>query len=213
MIPARQTEQNPFPLLQGLIRKRQPAERCEMCSAGLMSEHAHLVETASRRLLCSCDACAVLLSGRQDGRYRRVPRIVQFLPDFRLTDLQWESLHVPINLAFFFSCTSADRVVALFPSPAGATESFLTPEAWRDLIRNNSILGELVPDVEALLVNRVADAREYFRVPIDECYRLVGLIRTHWRGLAGGAAVWDEIGQFFNRLKLRSISEGEVAHA
>jgi hypothetical protein len=60
-----------------------------------------------------------------------------------------------------------------------------------------------VPDVEALLVNRVGAARDYFIVPIDECYKLVGLIRLHWRGLSGGAVVWGEIGRFFDELRRR----------
>jgi hypothetical protein len=64
----------------------------------------------------------------------------------------------------------------------------------------NPVLRELKPDVEALLVNRMGELREYYRVPIDECYRLVGLIRGHWRGLSGGAEVWREIGRFFREL-------------
>ena len=61
----------------------------------------------------------------------------------------------------------------------------------------------------ALLVNRVGHVRgaapaEYYLVPIDECYKLVGLIRTHWRGLSGGTEVWREIGAFFAALKNES---------
>jgi hypothetical protein len=41
-------------------------------------------------------------------------------------------------------------------------------------------------------------------VGIDECYRLVGLIRTRWRGLSGGPDVWTEIGRYFDELKGRS---------
>jgi hypothetical protein len=59
-------------------------------------------------------------------------------------------------------------------------------------------------DVEALLVNRVRGAREHFLVPIDECYRLIGLIRTHWRGLSGGREVWEELARFFEQLRERS---------
>ncbi len=67
------------------------------------------------------------------------------------------------------------------------------------------------PDVEALLVNRLGAARgsdvaEYYLAPIDECYKLVGLIRSHWRGLSGGSEVWPQIGQFFAQLKERSAS-------
>jgi hypothetical protein len=56
------------------------------------------------------------------------------------------------------------------------------------------------PDVEALLVNRVGTKRDYYLVPIDVCFELVGLIRVHWRGLSGGDLVWDEIEKFFARL-------------
>jgi hypothetical protein len=63
------------------------------------------------------------------------------------------------------------------------------------------MLERLEPDIEALLVNRVASSREYFIAPIDACYELVGLIRMHWRGLSGGDAVWREIGCFFSRLQ------------
>ena len=67
----------------------------------------------------------------------------------------------------------------------------------------------LLPDVEALLVDRVnrtgkTDAAEYYIAPIDECFKLVGLIRATWKGLSGGAEVWDEIGHFFADLRERS---------
>jgi hypothetical protein len=61
------------------------------------------------------------------------------------------------------------------------------------------------PDVEALLVNHARGAREHWIVPVDECYRLVGLLRTHWRGLSGGQEVWTEIGKFFDALRRRAI--------
>jgi hypothetical protein len=40
-------------------------------------------------------------------------------------------------------------------------------------------LQKIETDVEALLVNRVAEARDYYIVPIDLCFELVGLIRAH----------------------------------
>jgi len=194
----------PFALLRDLVRPRSAAEQCEMCSAPLAPTHQHLIEPANRRLLCCCDACAVLLSGQQSARYRRVPRRIQSLPDFRLTDAQWEELHLPINLAFFFHSSAVGRVVAVYPSPAGATESLLPLEAWHALEEENPLLRELEADVEALLVNRVGPARDHYRVPIDECYKLVGLIRTNWKGLSGGTEVWEAIGRFFSSLKERS---------
>jgi hypothetical protein len=196
--------QRAFAALRQFVRPRSPAERCELCSADLPPDHAHLIEPATRRLLCSCEACGLLFHGKQDAKFRRVPRDVQFLADFRLTDAQWDELHLPINLAFFFHSSPAGRVVAVYPSPAGATESLLTLEAWQTLAEENPILRTLEPDVEALLVNRVRQTREHYRVPIDQCYKLVGLIRTSWRGLSGGDEVWEAIGRFFRELQKRS---------
>jgi hypothetical protein len=206
MQPADAPVRNPLSALRQFVRKPSgpPAERCELCGLALATEHAHLLEPDTRQLVCSCDPCAVLFSGRQGGRYRRVPRDIWALPEFRLTDIQWEDPHLPINLAFFVQSTPAKRVLALYPSPAGAVESLLTLEAWQTLVVDNPVLGELEPDVEALLVNRIKDARAYYRTPIDECFKLVGLIRAHWRGLSGGTEVWDEVGRYFKSLHERS---------
>jgi hypothetical protein len=126
------------------------------------------------------------------------------LTDFVLDDDAWERLQLPINLAFFMKSTAAGQVLAFYPSPAGATESLVELDHWRELAETNPILNELEPDVEALLVNRVGDARECYRAGIDECYRLIGLIRMHWKGFSGGQDAWDEIDRFFLGLKERS---------
>ena len=109
-------------------------------------------------------------------------------------------------------------MVAFYPSPAGATESLLPLETWQDIEDANPVIKEMESDVEALLVNRVGHARgfaapEYYVLPIDECYKLVGLIRAHWKGLSGGTEVWQEIGKFFDSLKQRATVVGEEAHA
>jgi Family of unknown function (DUF5947) len=199
--------------LRRFARSPDVREKCELCSAALAADHAHLVEPTNRRLVCACDPCAILFTDQGAKKYRRVPRRAQFLPDFRLTDMAWEELHLPINLAFFLHSTAAERVVALYPSPGGAIESLVTLEAWQALVEDNPMLRDLEPDVEALLVNRMGSAQECYRAGIDKCYELVGLIRTHWRGLSGGTAVWNEIGRFFAALKKRSEPKGETAHA
>ncbi len=208
---------NPFATLRRFIRERAPVESCELCGAELTADHQHLIEPASRKLLCACGACAILFGG-QEGKYRRVPQRIRSLPDFRLSDAQWESLLIPINMAFFFRSSPAGRVIALYPSPAGATESLLALEAWEEIVERNPALREMEPDVEALLVNRIGREREngkaeYFLAPIDECYKLTGLIRARWRGLSGGAEVWEEIERFFAGLKERSTIVKEVSHA
>jgi hypothetical protein len=127
-----------------------------------------------------------------------------------MTDVQWEGLGLPINLAFFLHSSAAGRVVALFPSPAGATEALPPTDAWQTLVEDNPELRDLEPDVEALLVNRLGPEPVYCRVGVDECYGLVGIVRTQWRGLSGGPAVWAEVGRFFERLRDRA--RGERGH-
>lgn len=189
-----------------------------MCSVELRSEHAHLIELTQRRLHCACDACAMLFSGQAGTKYKRVPRDIRLLADFQLTDAEWDGLLIPINLAFFFQNSIDSRVSALYPSPAGATESLLPLEAWSSIVQANPALNQLEADVEALLVNRVGQARgtaaaEYYIVPIDACYKLVGLIRIHWRGLSGGTEVWQEIGNFFTDLRHKAKVVTEATHA
>lgn len=216
VLPPRQ--ESAFAALREFARKRMAVERCEMCSRELLAEHEHLVEPVNRKLICACDACAILFEGQSGTKYKRVPRRVLFLRDFQLTDAQWDGLMVPIEMAFFYKSTPQEKVIALYPSPAGPTESLLSLDTWTDIVAMNPILNEMEADVSALLVNRVGHARgalpaEYYLVPIDECYKLVGLIRTHWRGLSGGREVWHEIGGFFAALKKRAGFGGESAHA
>jgi hypothetical protein len=176
------------------------------------------VEIASRQIVCACDACATLFDGLAGAKYRRVSRRAQLLANFRMTDAQWENLLIPINMAFFFRSSLESRIVTLYPSPAGAVESLLPLDAWNEIVEENAILAQLRPDIEALLVNRVGHAHElsraeYYIAPIDECYRLVGLIRANWKGLSGGTEVWDEIGRFFSGLRSRADLVSEEAHA
>ncbi len=197
--------QSPLAALRRFVRPRAAdVERCELCSAELAAEHQHLVEPANRQLVCACEPCAILFSGQAGTKYKRVPRSIRALPDFQLTDGQWDSLMIPIQLAFFYNSTPDRKVIALYPSPAGPTESLLALDSWNEIVQDNPLLQEMEPDVEALLVKRVGGESEYYLVPIDECYKLVGLIRAHWRGLSGGTEVWREIGQFYVGLKERA---------
>ncbi len=207
-----------FATLRQFARPRPPVERCELCSAALAHEHPHLVEIASRKIVCSCDACATLFDGMAASKFRRVSRRVQLLANFRMTDAQWENLLIPINMAFLFRSSLEDRIVTLYPSPAGAVESLLPLDAWNEIVEENAVLSQLRPDIEALLVNRVGHAQElsraeYYIAPIDECYRLVGLIRANWKGLSGGTEVWAEIGNFFSALRSSADVVSEEAHA
>ena len=201
--------------LRQFVRKpREQAELCELCAAPLAPSHQHLLELGKRRVTCACDACAILFGGSAKQRFRRIPRDIRQLRDFVLDDHEWDSLLIPINLAFFVrrvapSPATADggtktTVAAQYPSPGGAMESSLDFEYWNAIVDHNPVLKRLEPEVEALLVNRLSTPAEYYRVPIDQCFRLVGIIRTHWRGLSGGSEVWQHVERFFDELKQAS---------
>jgi hypothetical protein len=205
-----------------------PQERCELCATPVPSGHPHLVEPDERRLLCACTACGVLFS--EPGlRYRRVPDRYLVDPAFRLSDAQWDALQVPVGMAFFLVNADRGAVVACYPSPAGATESELALDAWADGVGASALASTLEPDVEALLVRRgdagrggwaertsrhpqgapargpgVGTSSQALLVPVDACYRLVGLVRRHWKGFDGGAEAWAAIDAFFDDLRERA---------
>jgi hypothetical protein len=155
---------------------------------------------SNTRIVCTCDPCALRFQDVVGGRFKLIPRDIWDLPQFSLSDVEWENLALPINLAFFFYSSPEKKMKALYPSPAGATESLLPLAAWNSLAERNSRLRTMQADVEAFLINRVGTKREYYVVPIDVCFELVGLIRMHWRGLSGGDAVWSQVENFFARL-------------
>jgi hypothetical protein len=184
------------------------AEQCDMCAATVPPGHRHLVDLDDRRLLCACRACALLFDSDAagGGHLRLLPTRRRRLDAFVLDDLQWGRLRIPVDMAFFFRSTPAERMLAFYPSPAGPTESLLELEAWAELEAANPVLAEIEPDVEALLVNRAQARREHWLVPIDDCYELVGIIRSRWRGFGGGEEVWAGIDAFFDDLSTRELT-------
>ncbi|HWA96954.1 MAG TPA: DUF5947 family protein, partial [Pirellulales bacterium] len=168
---------------------------------------------AERQLQCACDACAFLFPGQAGGRFRRVPRDASVLHDFRFDDATWNEFRLPIELAFFVERENPQRVVAAYPSPGGAVEADVEAECWRRLIELNPVLATVEREVEALLVHRIGASRRYYRVPIDVCFQLVGLIRKSWRGLGGGPQVWGAIDEFFNGLDQRASRRVGGRHA
>ncbi|HEX3623834.1 MAG TPA: DUF5947 family protein [Verrucomicrobiae bacterium] len=189
-------------------------EFCEFCNAAIPAIHRHLLKTANREIICACDPCALRFQNVAGGNFRLIPRDASALPNFQLSDTQWNNLALPINLTFFYRDSAAGKMVAMYPSPAGATESLLPAENWLQLETLSPELAKMQPDVEALLINRIGSAREHYLVPIDLCYELVGLIRMHWRGLSGGEKVWQQIEMFFAKLGLQcGLSEPDAKEA
>jgi hypothetical protein len=177
-----------------------------------------LLEVSTRKILCVCDPCGLRFENVV-GRWKLIPRSARAWPGFRMSDAQWEALALPIDLVFIFFSSPNAKPVALYPSPAGAVESLLPLNDWERLTTANPALASMEPDVEALLINRVGSARQYFLAPIDLCYELSGLVRLHWRGLSGGPEIWRQIGAFFDRLNASAGAasscpqQEEVAHA
>ncbi|MFG3436863.1 DUF5947 family protein [Nonomuraea sp. NPDC047897] len=189
-------------------------EACELCGAPAGAAHRHLLDLADRELRCACRACALLFdhAAAGGGRHRLVPDDRWFLKDFVLDDATWADLHIPVRMAFALRDSAAGRTALFYPSPAGPVESPLAEETWRRLEQDNPVLRGLAPDVEALLVNRTGAAREHWIVPVDDCYTLVGLLRTRWKGLAGGPDVWNDITGFFTELRRRSTTATSADH-
>ncbi len=199
-----------------------PEERCEFCATDLGDRHGHVADVLDHRLLCVCRPCYLLFApeGSGGGRYRGVGERVRRVEGLALTGRQWDALRIPVDLAFFFRQTLSDgssgdeprglagdhHLVAFYPGPGGATESLLDLEAWSELATSNPVLNALEPDIEAVLLRSDDDGFVCFLVPIDVCYELVGVVRTWWTGLGGGAEVWRHISDFFADLESRADS-------
>jgi hypothetical protein len=188
-----------------------PGERCEMCFEPIPPEgsweHAHVVNLEARNVMCTCRPCYLLFEhkGAAQGKYRAVPDRHKYDPEFALTDAQWDTLQIPVQMAFFFFNSAVDHMVAFYPSPAGATESLLPLDMWQDIVEANPAFKDVTPDVEALLIYRPrGEAFECFLVPITSCYELVGRVRLRWKGFDGGQEAWKEIDEFFERLRDKS---------
>ena len=196
----------PAELPFALSKPRPRGEGCEMCNEVIGAEHPHVVNVTTRSLLCACRPCYLLFTqvGAGRGAYRSVPDRYLIDPDFVLTEGQWEELQVPVAMAFFFHNSVQDRIVAQYPSPAGATESLLDLAAWAAIAARNPLAAALEPDVEALIVHRTKEGSSSYLVPIDACYELVGRVRLHWSGFDGGAEARAEIAEFFDRVQARS---------
>lgn len=181
-----------------------------MCGEHITDQHSHVVNIDSRSLLCTCRPCYLLFTreGAGRGNFRSVPDRYLADPAFQLSDARWEELQVPVAMAFFFYNSVLGRIVAQYPSPAGATESLLDLAAWESIAAENPLAAALEPDVEALIVHRSSNheerRNESFLVPIDTCYELVGRVRLHWTGFDGGPEARADIAAFFDDVRRRS---------
>ncbi len=190
-------------------RSPEPAgERCEMCAETIADEHQHVVNLADRQLMCVCRACYLLFTeSHAELRYRAVPDRYLSFGDFALDRRAWESLQIPVGVAFFFANSALGRTVAFYPGPAGATESELDLDVWDAIGGADPRVRLLADDVEALLVRVPEDESvqpHSYLVPIDACYEFVGHLRMLWRGFDGGQQAREFIDDFFAQLAARA---------
>lgn len=178
-------------------------EHCDLCGVTLSPDHRHLLDLTERRIVCACESCWAMRSG--EGEYRPTGSRTIWLDELQIPDELWASFQIPIGLAFFMRSTVTECVVAMYPSPAGATESELHFEAWGRMLELNPVLGDLEPDVEGLIVNRLSDPPRYAIAPIDHCYALTGAIKASWEGISGGAGVEQAVTDFFEGLRTRAL--------
>jgi hypothetical protein len=175
---------------------------CELCPVGLAEDHRHLLHLDERRIICVCETCWSMRSG--DAEYRATGARTTFLEDFVMAEDVWAAFQIPIGLAFMMRSSINGQIVVMYPSPAGATESKLDLDAWDRLSCANPALERLEPDAEALIVNRISDPPQYVIAPIDQAYRLVGLIKARWEGISGGTETVDAVAEFFAGLRRRT---------
>ena len=181
------------------VQQRDGVARCELCPLSLAEDHKHLLDLEERRIVCVCPTCWSMRSG--EARYRPTGSRTLWLEPFELSDELWAAFQIPIGLAFFMRSTSTRTIVGLYPSPAGATECELDLDAWDRLVAANPVLEDLDPDAEALIVNRLATPHLHAIAPLDDCYRLVGIIKASWEGISGGSAMEAAVQRYFDDLR------------
>jgi hypothetical protein len=170
---------------------------------GIPEDHRHLLHLVERRIICACEACWAMRSG--EGDYRPTGNRTVWLPDLQVPDDVWAGFQIPIGLAFFMDSTVTSCIVALYPSPGGATESELHFESWSRMVELNPVLRDLEADIEGLVVNRLSDPPAYAIAPIDKCYALTGLIKANWDGISGGSGVQAAVTGFFEDLRVQAV--------
>lgn len=182
-------------------------ERCGLCAEPVPDRHRHVLDRDTGVVECACQACGLLFDREAagGGHYALVPDDRRLLDGFRLDGPGWDRLGVPVGLAYFVARSRDDAVVVAYPSPGGLVEAEVDDVAWSAVVDANPVLATLRPDVEGLLVHRIADADEQWLVPVEDCYRLIARFRTHWRGMHGGDEVWVEIGRFFDDLRATAV--------
>src|SRR4051794_41957593 len=101
--------------------REEALERCDLCGAPIAADHRHLLDVASRELMCACRPCALLFdrdaAGAGGRHYRLVPGPRPRGGDPHLRGVTWAHPRPPVAKAFFFRPTPAPPGPAVFPRP------------------------------------------------------------------------------------------------
>jgi hypothetical protein len=183
-------------------------DHCDFCGRRLLPDHRHFLERPSKKILCACDHCTS--AHHAGGPYDLIPRRYEWLEDLVMPESLWLEFMIPVNIAFFVHDRETDTIITFYPGPVGATFSQLQIGAWQKLVQNNPDRLYLLPDLEAFIVNRLDATAEYFIAPIDWCYRLVGVMRLHRKGIFGGREAQDAVRNIIQELKSTAYYAGPV---
>jgi hypothetical protein len=202
-ISAQQADNSPLEKFGEKPKKATELERCDFCSKPIPPDHKHFADLNEMKFMCACEMCTILQV--EKGEYRQIPERYQYLANFDMPERIWQELKIPVNMAFIVYNSNLRKYIAFYPSPAGATESELNLGSWDTLKQKNRALEDIEADVEGFMINRLNKPAEYYIVPIDCCYKLIGLIRLKWQGMHGGKEIQKSVRLFFKGLKMRAI--------
>jgi hypothetical protein len=166
----------------GRLRPSQAHSKCSLCARPIEEKHDHLYSPAKREIACACFECALIVPSSDHAAFRKVPTGVQRIA---VRDVAgWlDRLNVPVGVAALIPSDGGGARLA-YPGPAGLVESTVDPALWRALCDDVPVAGQLAPEVEALVWSGLT--HDVLRTGIDVVFRLVGELRTHWRGITGG---------------------------
>ncbi len=171
-----------------------PGEHCDLCQEQVPDEHRHLYDTDGGEVLCACRACSLLFAGEEAAQgatgwcrgaasaSRRSTRPAWACPS------AWRSSCPPPTA----------RSAAHYPSPR-ATRCGGGPGGLGRSRGGLPACASCAPTWRRCSSTRHGGRAALDR-PVDDCHRVVAIVRREWR-MSGGDRVWPAVEQFFAGLE------------
>ena len=188
---------NGGPVRVALPPRATPSGTCELCPIGIGEDHRHLLHLVERRIVCVCETCWSTRSG--DPEFRPPGSRTLVLDDFDMTDEVWQSFGIPIGLTFLCARVSAagsspsTRARRVRPSPSSTSAP--GTRCARPTRSSTASSPTPRPSWSTARARRV-----YAIVPVDQAYKLVGLVKERWEGISGGRGVQEAVAEYFEAL-------------